>query len=69
MYTVIWIDNNGNDRWDRFETSEEVNELLDKENIREEDTWIFSPKADDYATTGDMFPEDDEEDDYDDDDE
>jgi hypothetical protein len=64
MYTVIWIDNSGNDRWDRFDSKEEVSELLDKEDLRYEDTWIFGPEADDYATTGYMFghyPYDDED--------
>ena len=34
-----------------------MNELLDREDIREEDTWIFTPKADDFAVTGDTFGE------------
>ena len=57
MYTVLWIDSNGNDRWERCESRVEVNELLDREDIREEDTWIFTPKADDFAVTGDIFGE------------
>ena len=57
MYTVLWIDLEGNDRWERCESEEEVNELLDREDIREEDTWIFMPKADDFAMTGDIFGE------------
>ena len=57
MYTVLWIDGNGNDRWERCESREEVNELLEREDIREEDTWIFTPKADDFAVTGDIFGE------------
>ena len=57
MYTVLWIDTEGNDRWERCESEEEVNELLNREDIREEDTWIFLPKADDFAVTGDIFGE------------
>ena len=55
MYTVLWIDTDGNDRWERCESEKEVCELLDREDIREEDTWIFMPKADDFAVTGDIF--------------
>lgn len=29
MWTVLWVDN-GRDRWDRFETKEEVEELIKK---------------------------------------
>ena len=57
MYTVLWIDAEGNDRWERCESKEEVNELLAQGDIREEDTWIFHPKADDFAVTGDIFEE------------
>jgi len=57
MYTVLWIDAEGYDRWERCESKEEVNELLAREDIREEDTWIFLPKADDFAVTGDIFEE------------
>ena len=57
MYTVLWIDAEGNDRCERCESKEEVNELLAREDIREEDTWIFLPKADDFAVTGDIFEE------------
>lgn len=60
MYTVLWIDAEGNDRWERWErceSEEEVNALLDRESIREEDTWIFTPEADDFAVTGDIFGE------------
>ena len=57
MYTVLWIDAEGSDRWERCESEEEVNELLNREDIREEDTWIFLPKADDFAVTGDIFGE------------
>jgi len=52
MYTVIWIDAHGNDRWDRCDSSEEVNALLDREDARNGDTWIFLPDADDCAITG-----------------
>ena len=57
MYTVFWIDADGNYRWERCESAEEVNELLDNEGIRKEETWIFLPKADDFAVTGDIFGE------------
>ena len=57
MYTVLWIDGNGNDRWERCESREEVNELLEREDIREADTWIFTPRADDFAVTGDIWLE------------
>ena len=57
MYTVLWIDAEGNDHWERCEFKEEVNELMAREDIREEDTWIFLPKADDFAVTGDIFGE------------
>ena len=43
MYTVIWIDAHGNDRWDRCESSEEVNDLLDREDARNGDTWVSCP--------------------------
>ena len=52
MYTVIWIDAHGNDRWDRCESCEEVNDLLDREDARNGDTWVFLPDADDCAITG-----------------
>lgn len=32
MWTVLWKDGE-KDRWDRFETEEEVRELLDKLNV------------------------------------
>ena len=52
MYTVLWQENS-QDRWDRFETSEEVMVLLTKleqnPDVCENDVWIFNPNADDYA--------------------
>lgn len=57
MYTVIWIDEQGHDRWERCQSTEEVNALLDQENCRCEDTWIFLPDADDYAIEGNIFDE------------
>ena len=57
MYTVIWTED-GKDRWDRFETKEEVKELLntlEDTNVCIEDIWVFSYEADDYAVTGDIF--------------
>ena len=58
MYTVLWREND-NDRWDRFETEEDVKVLLDElannPNVCENDVWIFTPKADDYAFDYDSF--------------
>lgn len=58
MWTVLWVDN-GRDRWDRFETKEEVEELIKKitenPNVCETDAWIFPPKSDDYALTPDLL--------------
>lgn len=52
MYTVIWQENS-QDRWDRFETSEEVmvllTELEQNPYVCENDVWIFNPNADDYG--------------------
>lgn len=65
MYTVIWQELNGNDymdKWDRFETKEEVKELLDKlkknQDVCEHDVWIFTPEADNYAEDYASFLED-----------
>ena len=59
MYTIIWTEE-GHDKWDRVKSKAEVHALLDK--IRDNpaacpvgDVWIFSPKADDYASAGDEF--------------
>lgn len=53
MYTVLWREGN-NDKWDRFETREEVENLLDSleknPDVCEGDVWIFEPKADEYTT-------------------
>ena len=58
MYTVLWVEN-GMDKWDRFETEEEVKELLkeleENENVCETDVWIFPPQTDDYACDYEMF--------------
>ena len=58
MWTVLWKDGEI-DRWDRFETEDEVRELLDKlaENpdVCEGDAWIFPPAADDLALTPDLM--------------
>ena len=52
MYTVLWREND-NDKWDRFETKKEVKDLLDEleknPNVCENDIWIFTPEADEYA--------------------
>lgn len=64
MYTVLWQESvNGEykDRWDRFESKEEVEELLetleDDPNVCETDTWIFPPKADEFAVDPERFRE------------
>lgn len=58
MYTVVWQDN-GQDRWDRFETQEAVRHLLhelsENPNVCIGDVWIFAPEADEYACTPDLF--------------
>ena len=52
MYTVLWQENS-QDRWDRFETSEEVmvllTELEQNPDVCENDVWILNPDADDCA--------------------
>ncbi len=63
MWTVIWLEDEM-DKWDRFETKEQVMKLMKelKENpyVCEEDVWIFPPKSDEYAMTGDRFLETEE---------
>ena len=58
MYTVLWRENK-QDKWDRFETEEEVAELLDElqENpdVCEGDVLIFTPPAEDYCIDFDSF--------------
>lgn len=58
MWTVLWVDD-GEDRWDRLETREEVEELIEiltkNPNVCETDAWIFPPKSDDYALTPDLL--------------
>ena len=58
MYTVLWQEGN-NDKWDRFETEEEVRKLIDQLSENPDvcvgDIWIFSPKADEYAYTPDIL--------------
>lgn len=55
MYTVLWTDWKGNDRWERCSTQDEVDALLDRENIRDADTLIFLPDADDFSVDGEEF--------------
>ena len=54
MWTVLWKDGE-KDRWDRFETEDEVWELLDKltENpdVCAGEAWIIPPAANDLALT------------------
>lgn len=59
MYTVLWTDKNG-DRWDRLETKEEVIDLLKEIEADENasplgDVWVYGPKADEYAETGESY--------------
>lgn len=59
MYTVLWRDN-GQDRYDRLETGEDVENLLkeieaDPDASPLGDVWVFEPEADNYAVTGDTF--------------
>lgn len=60
MWTVLWLESE-KDRWDRFETKDDVMDLMErlkeKSDVCEEDIWIFPPKSDEYAMTGDMFIE------------
>lgn len=55
MYTVFWVDRRGRDRWERCKNRNEVNDLLSRENIRDEDTVIFTPFAEEYMITGNEF--------------
>lgn len=58
MYTVLWREND-KDRWDRFETREDVEKLLDELSENPDvcigDVWIFEPKADEYAVNYSEF--------------
>lgn len=58
MWTVLWQEKD-EDRWDRFETEEEVRKLIDQLSENPDvcicDIWIFSPKADEYAYTYDLL--------------
>lgn len=58
MYTVLWREND-NDKCDRFETKEEVKNLIDEleknPDVCENDIWIFTPEADNHAVEYDMF--------------
>lgn len=51
MYTVLWKENN-NDRWDRFESIEELisllNSLKENPNVCESDIRVLLPEADEY---------------------
>lgn len=59
MYTIIWQED-GQDKWDRFRTKEEVrvklkeiNELPNASPLG--DIWIFHPQADEYASEGSQW--------------
>ena len=58
MWTVLWTED-GNDKWDRFATEDEVRELIDdvttNNNVVDSDIWIFPPEADDLSLTGDLL--------------
>lgn len=48
MYTVLWTDCNGNDRWERCDDRAEVVSLLNREHlVDDDDITIFTPDADD----------------------
>lgn len=48
MYTVCWTEN-GSDYWDRFDSMEEVAQMLIEHHLEDdEDVLIFSPDAEDY---------------------
>lgn len=48
MYTICWTTDDGEDRWDRESSREEVMEYLRKnELIGNGDVLIFGPEADD----------------------
>ena len=58
MYTVLWIEGIY-DKWNRFETEEEVRSLLSElranENVCYDGILIFNPTADEFAVNPDMF--------------
>lgn len=48
MYTMCWVDTNGNDRWDRFSSRKAlVDAIIDLQLEEDEDVLIFSPDAED----------------------
>lgn len=55
MYTVCWVDHKGHDRWERCRNRGEVENLLKREDIWDEDTVIFTPFAEEYMITGNEF--------------
>ena len=55
MYTVMWVDRRGRDRWERCRNRRAVDELLTREGIRDEDTVIFTPFAEEYMIAGNEF--------------
>lgn len=52
MYTLCWTDNNGNDKWDRFEDRRSLMAAITKNHLEnDEDILIFGPDADDCLMT------------------
>lgn len=50
MYTVLWSDSNGNDRWCRCDGKEEVKQVIIANNLQDDaDVLIFPPDADDLT--------------------
>lgn len=55
MFTVLWVNERGADRWERCDTRKEVAKLLDKENIWDSDTLIFPHTAEEFCIDGATF--------------
>ena len=52
MFTMCWTDNNGNDRWDRFEDRRSLIAAIIKNHLEDdEDILIFCPDADECLIT------------------
>lgn len=56
MYTVVWTDEKGNDRYERVSSKDEVRALIKAKNlIDDDDVLIFPPEADEIALTTSDF--------------